>query len=70
MDIRRHTGKDGTKDDKSDNGLESSGKQIFLGQRGVLGCFKAGLGKRTDEDSTNANLKKIISRVEKFYSTN
>jgi hypothetical protein len=61
MDIRRHTSKDGAKDNKRDDRLESSGKKIFLGQRGFLGCFKAGLGKRTDEDSTNANLKKTIS---------
>jgi len=69
MDIRRHTSKDRAKDDKRDDGLESSGEQIFLGRRGGLGCFEAGLCKRTDEDSTDANLKKRISCVERFYST-
>lgn len=61
MDIRRHTNKDRAKDDKRYDGLESSGEQIFLGRRGVLGCVKAGLSKRTDEYGTYANLKKRIS---------
>jgi len=61
MDKRRHTSKDRAKDDERYDGLESSGEQIFLGQRGALRCFKAGLGKRTDEHSADANLKKGIS---------